>query len=213
MLGRCCVGLFAVALQLHSPKSSPAPSERNTIRNRIASPTETVVPNGRNSVRSPIAPQPRFRRRVLFAPDTFGFPQLNRAAGIIFSGTVTHIERIPARAGQALETIAIRFHVEYAIRGVTPGDSVTISEWIGLWSAGQRYQLGERLLLFLYPPSKLGLTSCVGGSLGRFAVDPAGHISLSGEQVSAFQGNPVFGGRSRVRLSDFAWAVRAREEE
>jgi hypothetical protein len=33
---------------------------------------------------------------------------------------------------------------------------VTILEWLGLSSSGQRYAIGEHVL-FLYPPSKLGL--------------------------------------------------------
>jgi len=45
-----------------------------------------------------------------------------------------------------------------------------------LWSFGLRYRRGERALLFLYPPSRLGLTSWVGGPLGRFAVDSTGSV-------------------------------------
>src|SRR5580765_6038975 len=118
--------------------------------------------------RPPLPPGPR--------PGGFGFPQFSRAAGRIFSGTVTHIERRPATAGQTVETVAVTFHVENAVRGVTPGQNLTITQWIGLWSSGQRYRVGERVALFLYPNSKLGLTSTVGGSLGRFAVDRAGWL-------------------------------------
>ncbi|GAC1428679.1 MAG: hypothetical protein NVS1B11_11280 [Terriglobales bacterium] len=46
-----------------------------------------------------------------------------------------------------------------------------------------RYFVGERLLLFLYPPSKLGLTSPVGGSLGRFNLDSAGNVALRPEYL------------------------------
>ena len=31
-------------------------------------------------------------------------------------------------------------------------------------------------MLFLYPPSKVGLTSPVGGGAGRFRVDPQGNV-------------------------------------
>jgi len=34
-------------------------------------------------------------------------------------------------------------------------------------------------MLFLYPPSKLGLTSPVGGLSGRFNVDPGGRIIIN----------------------------------
>jgi len=146
-------------------------------------------------------------------PITIGFPVIARAAGTIFSGTVTAIARRPATRGQAVETVAITFHVESAIRGVKPGEELTIAQWIGLWSAGQRYRVGERVLLFLYPPSKLGLTSCVGGAIGRFTVDPWGHVLLSAQHLSAFRMDPVLGGKSRVRFSDFALAVRHAAEE
>jgi hypothetical protein len=137
-----------------------------------------------------------------------GFPVLSSAAGTIFSGTVTAIVRRPATQGQAVETVAITFHVENAIRGAAAGEDLTISQWIGLWSSGQRYRVGERVLLFLYPPSKLGLTSCVAGALGHFTVDPRGRILLSAQHLSAFRTDPILGGKSRVSFGDFARAVQ-----
>jgi|GraSoiStandDraft_60_1057301.scaffolds.fasta_scaffold32622_2 hypothetical protein len=142
-----------------------------------------------------------------------GFPQFVRAAGTIFSGTVTKIERRPAAARQSVETVAVTFRIENALRGATPGQDLTITQWIGLWSSGQRYRVGERVLLFLYPVSKLGLTSCVGGALGRFAVDRSGQVLLTAQQLSAFQKDPVLGGKSRARFGDFALAVRHAGEE
>jgi len=141
------------------------------------------------------------------------FPNIVRAAGMIFSATVQRIERHPASAGQSVETVAITLHVERAIRGAMPGEDLTISQWIGLWSGGQRYRVGERVLLFLYPRSKLGLTSCVGGSLGRFNIDAWGRVALSARQLSAFQTDPVLRGKSRVAFGDFALAVRHADEE
>jgi hypothetical protein len=69
------------------------------------------------------------------------------------------------------------------------------------------------VLLFLYPPSKLGLTSCVGGTIGRFAIDPWGRVLLSAQHLAAFRADPVLGGKSRLRFSDFALAVRRASEE
>jgi hypothetical protein len=141
-----------------------------------------------------------------------GFPRIAQAAGIIFSGTVTGIERRPATHSQAIETVAITFHVEQAIRGALPGEDLTISQWMGLWSSGQRYRVGERVLLFLYPPSKLGLTSCVAAPMGRFAVGPGGRVLLTAQHISEFRADPVLGGKSRARFSDFAQAVRRASE-
>jgi len=159
----------------------------------------------------PVQPYPRLR--WLTSPGPVGFPLLANAAGTIFSGTVTAIKRRPADAGQSVETIAVTFHVEQSMRGAIPGEDLTVSQWMGLWSSGQRYRLGERVLLLLYPPSKLGLTSCVGGGMGRFAIDPQGRVVLSARHLSAFRTDPVLGGKSRVRLSDFARAVRRANEE
>jgi hypothetical protein len=132
---------------------------------------------------------------------------------MIFSATVTSITRRPATDGQAMETVAITFHVERAIRGATPGEDLTITQWMGMWSSGQRYRIGERALLFLYPPSKVGLTSCVGGPMGRFNLDSLGRVLLSAQQLSAFRRDPVLGGKSRVSFRDFALAVQLATEE
>jgi hypothetical protein len=67
---------------------------------------------------------------------------------------------------------------------------LTIREWAGLWSSGDRYRKGERLLLFLYRPSKLGLTSLVGETLGRFPVDSAGNIILDNQKLAALSTRP-----------------------
>jgi hypothetical protein len=85
---------------------------------------------------------------------------------------------------------------------------LTILEWLGLWSSGQRYAVGEHVLLFLYPASKLGLTSAVGGALGQFRLDSASGILPSERQLAAFQADPLFAGRSRIALNDLAQALR-----
>lgn len=141
------------------------------------------------------------------------FSNLARAAGTIFSGTVTRLERKPAINGQTLGTVNVTFHIENGLRGATRGKQFTVSEWGGLWQSGERYLVGERVLIFLYPRSKLGLTSCVSGQMGRFELDPQGNVLLSPRHLYAFRRDPVLGGRSRVALSDFASAVRQASEE
>jgi len=153
----------------------------------------------------PIRPMPW---RPVAPPGTFGLNQFARAAGIIFSGKVTGIVHRPAAGGQAIETVAVTFHVEKAIRGAAPGEDLTITQWIGLWSSGERYRVGERAFFFFYPLSKVKLTSCIGGRMGRFAIDHDGWVRLSSQQLSAFRTDPVLGGKSRVRFSDFTLAVR-----
>jgi hypothetical protein len=165
---------------------------------------------------APTVPEPVLPPRLpVTLPGGFGFPQFARAAGIIFSGTVTKVEPRPATAasGHAVTTIAITFHIENAIRGATSGQDLTISQWIGAWSSGQRYRVGERVFLFLYPRSKLGLTSCVGGAMGRLAIDPLGRVLLTAQHLAAFRNDPILGGKSRVDFNDFALAVRRLGEE
>jgi hypothetical protein len=128
-------------------------------------------------------------------------------AGTIFSGTVTKIERGPASGGTAVATVSITFQIEHPLHGVVAGDRITILEWLGLWSSGQRYVLGQRVLLFLYPPSKLGLTSSVGGTIGQFRFDHAGRILLSDVQMAVFRSDPLLNGRSQIAFKDFAHAL------
>jgi hypothetical protein len=162
----------------------------------------------------PPLPHPPFPARPLaFAPGSV-LSHISQTAGMIFSGRVIAITRGPSSGGRPIEAVAITFHVERAIRGVRKGQTLTIRQWAGLWSNGQHYRIGERLLLFLYPPSRLGLTSVVGGDIGRFTVDPAGWIQLSEKHLTLFATDPVLGGKSRVAFPDFAQNLRHfREEE
>ena len=96
--------------------------------------------------------------------------QLARDAGIIFRGAVERVERVAPAPGD-VGTVRVTFRIAEALRGATPGEALTIREWDGLWHAGDRYRVGEHLLLFLYPPSgDLGLTTTVGGEQGRIRV-------------------------------------------
>jgi hypothetical protein len=213
MHGRCCPCLLILSSLILSPilvlgQSVPGQSVRS--QSAPASPEFALPPS--HGVPPPEAPDPVLPTRPL-PPVTVGFPTVTRGAGIIFSGTVTAIARHPTSRASVVETVAITFHVESAIRGTTPGENLTISQWIGLWSGGQRYRVGERVLLFLYPPSKLGLTSTVAGAIGRFTIDPRGRVLLTARHLSAFRQDPVLGGKSSVSFSDFARAVRRVGEE
>lgn len=210
MHGRSCIRLLAISLWLLVPgylcgqtvRVPPAPELAASAPPPDLNPypTQPQVNNLRRHL--PIAP-----------PGPVGFSFIARAAGTIFSGTVTSIARRPATGGQPVETVAITFHVENAIRGATPGQNLTITQWIGLWSGGQRYRIGERVLLFLYPPSKLGLTSCVAGQMGRFTIDPQGRVRLTEQHLSSFRTDPVLGGQTHLLVSDFARAVQRTAEE
>jgi hypothetical protein len=98
------------------------------------------------------------------------------------------------------------------MRGTSAGQSLTIHEWAGLWISGERYRVGEHVLLFLYSPSKLGLTSPVAGGIGKFAVDAQGRIVMNAVQTATVAVDPVLaektGGKSVVLYADFARAVQ-----
>jgi len=104
--------------------------------------------------------------------------QLSRRAGMIFAGTVlgstpptTTIDRtIPA----SIPAVQVSFRVDRAIAGVARGQVLTIREWAGASSMQRPMIKGQHILIFLYPPSRLGLTSPVGGSLGQVALDASG---------------------------------------
>ncbi len=194
--------LLAMSILILAPIMLNGQSDRRILSPEFELPLSPriVLPQTVDSLRLPLP--------ATAPPGTNGFPLIARAAGTIFFGTVTAVARRPANHGQSLETVAITFHIQNSIRGATPGQDLTISQWIGLWSGGQRYRVGERVLLFLYPPSKLGLTSSVGGEMGRFTVDLWGRVLLSTQHLSAFRADPLLGGKSRVSLGDFAMAVR-----
>src|SRR5580698_5259916 len=136
------------------------------------------------------------------------FRQLVHSAGIIFAGRVVFIGHAasPLRPNPACTTVT--FQVENAMRGTFRGRNLTIHEWAGLWTDGERYRLGERVLLFLYSPSKLGLTSPVAGALGKFTMDAQGQVVMSGQHVTTFAGDPLLAGKAVVSYADFAFMVR-----
>ncbi len=126
---------------------------------------------------------------------------LARDAGLIFSGTVERIERITPAARGDIGVLRVTFRVGEALRGAAPGETVTISEWDGLWVSRDRYRLGERLLLFLYPPSPgLGLTTTVGGDQGRIALNDSGlSIAEVARQLGETRSRPTASERQPTR--------------
>ena len=154
--------------------------------------------------RYPVGRDPGFPRPIVF-------PQVVKAAGIIFSGRVISVGRHPSSKG-ALST-AVTFKVEHAMRGTSAGQNLTIHEWAGLWNRGERYRVGERVLLFLYFPSRLGLTSPVAGPIGRFAIKNNGEILLTPRHIHFLATDPILGGRTIAPYADFSLAVQRSSRE
>jgi len=153
-------------------------------------------------------------------PARYGEPslvQLSRNSGYIFVGTVKSVARVEPMSQSGVATVRITFHVENALRGVRRGQTLVIREWAGRWDSGGHYRVGERTMLFLFPPGKLGLTSPVGGELGKFRLDSYGHVLLNREQIAAVSANPVLAapwqGRSRMTWRELSNGIRRASQE
>ena len=124
--------------------------------------------------------------------------QLSRRAGMIFAGTVlsttaqtgttenvTTKTVAPYRAVPgATPAVQLSFRVDEAIAGVEPGQVLTIHEWAGAWSMYRPMSKGQHILIFLYPPSRLGFASPVGGSVGQIALDASGKNVVEGNAAA-----------------------------
>jgi len=148
-------------------------------------------------------------RLISPAPRPLAFRQVIRSSAMIFAGTVLRVEHLRADPGSPVEITQISFRVETSIRGTRPRQLIQIREWGGLWTAGERYAPGEHVLLFLYPKSKLGLTSPVGGPAGRFEVDAKGRVKIAREHILLGHGVS----RSGVDTRAFAREIRRAARE
>jgi hypothetical protein len=201
--------IFSLSILLASPLRGQSASEDHLriFRPVMASPPDTPR---FSPVRLPVPIAEPWRIPV--APTPIGLPQITSIAGIIFSGRVTFVGRaggsLMSTPGQTTASTMVTFQVEDALRGTTAGQNLTIHEWAGLWNGKEHYRVGERVMLFLYPPSRLGLTSPVAGPMGRFAIDPEGRIKMNLQNISAVAADPVIGGKKLVPYADFFHAVR-----
>jgi hypothetical protein len=139
--------------------------------------------------------------------------QMSRRAGMIFAGTVlttaTSIATTQTAATDrtlpgATPAVQLSFRVDEAIAGVERRQILTIHEWAGAWSMQRPMSKGQHILIFLYPLSRLGLTSPVGGSVGQVALDPNGK--------SASSAQPRFATASVSQLERAIRSARSGEE-
>lgn len=141
--------------------------------------------------------------------------RITSPAGYIFAGKVKSVSYLQPRSLSEVATVQITFQVEQAVKGTRVGSFLTVQEWAGLWNAGERYRVGERVVLFLYPKSKLGLTSAVGGAQGRFALDREGQVILDQQRVLTVGalGKPVRATARRIPLRQFRREIRLAQEQ
>ena len=105
--------------------------------------------------------------------------QIARAAGIIFVGSVVHVERLPASHDHPIPAIQTKFSVERAIAGTHLGQVLTLQEWAAIEPMERPLRQGQRALYLFYPPSRFGLTSPDAGSLGQVMIDRYGNVIAS----------------------------------
>lgn len=145
--------------------------------------------------------------------------QMARASGMIFSGTVLSVEPQPAGKGRPLPLVLTKFRVNRGIVGVRDEEVISIHEWAGAWSSHRAMRNGQRMLIFYYPTSRLGLTSPVAGPLGQIMLDPRGEIAATNPQdplrdgagsTPAAEAEVFVGSSARVNSSPSQRRVQAR---
>jgi len=148
-------------------------------------------------------------------PPGIGQRPVIRSSGYAFAGTVKAVQHVAAAKPNGIATTRITFHVDRAIRGARTGQTLVVTEWAGLWASGEQYRRGEHVLLFLYPPSKLGLTSPVRGSEGRFRVGGRGRVVVPPRQRGGLppRVRARLGEDGEIEVAEFARAMRLAREE
>ena len=161
--------------------------------------------------------------------------QLSRRAGMIFAGAVLTVATPAAHplavttsksisssraASSATPVVELSFRVDQAIAGVELGQVLTIHEWVGAWSMHRPIQSGQHILIFLYTPSRLGLTSPVGGTLGEIVLDTSGKYVSDRQETGGlgFRDGPTaqpleFLNDPRASVVQLARAIRNAREE
>jgi hypothetical protein len=110
------------------------------------------------------------------------FDTLVGQAEVIFAGHIKSVEP----PNESHSTYVITAVVTDGIRGVRTGTDFQWNEWAGSWPLrGQRYRAGQNLILLMYKPDKNGISSVMGGSLGRFEVTASNTVKLSDLQRRA----------------------------
>ncbi len=202
LLARCTLTLAAFALLAMGALGGDGTAGA-AARGQKAAPL--LSPPG---ARFPTLPVPGPPRSNPMPPIGRDLRLLIRPAGIIFSGHVISIAHRGASSIPSPAATTITFQVDDAIRGVRAHERLTIREWAGLWARGERYRVGERVVLFLYPPGRLGFTSPVTGGMGRFGIDSRGRVVLNGLQIQTFEGDSFVRGREIIPYGDFVPALR-----
>ena len=128
-----------------------------------------------NSSASELNENPKIERHLIFDTLPLNLEEIIEAAGLIFSGVCTNVENIENDPEANLPVYKYTFKVTDAIKGTGNREFITFKQWQAT-SKDAGYNIGEKYVLFLYPESKLGLTSPVGFLQGQFNVEIRGFL-------------------------------------
>jgi hypothetical protein len=99
--------------------------------------------------------------------------EMVKYSATIVVGKVTDVREGRHSQYQNIAVTYVTVKVETALRG-TPSQSFTFMQYGGIKSRSiadaPTYRTNEEILLFLYPESKVGFTSPVGGGQGKFLI-------------------------------------------
>jgi len=217
MTGKCLLAaclLLSIVSALTAEQNAASDRVQNQSLPKVPSIQRTIVPlpfpAAIHGSTGTIPPDIRWEIARLSSPTELR--SLVRPAGIIFSGQVIAVQRDGDGAAEGAAAISsatnITFRVVDAFRGTIPGENLTIHEWAGLWTRGETYRVGERVLLFLYPPSRLGFTSPVHSAVGRFEMIMRDTIALNPWQTQFFSRGMGWRTRARIPYAALASYIR-----
>lgn len=110
--------------------------------------------------------------RVIFDSLPLNLEEITNSADRVFAGTCKKIEEIEKDPLSNLKVVRYTFRVLETIKGVST-DEITFTQWKPT-TVEAPYVIGKKYVMFLYPNSRLGLTSPVGYMQGKFLVEKAG---------------------------------------
>jgi hypothetical protein len=114
--------------------------------------------------------------------------ELVKRAGIILVGQVYAIrmpagEANPGTSGglhsSMPHVVEIEFRVDQGVRGTSIGEPFVLRETEDQWRKGPQFTPHERVIVFLYPPDKDGLSAPVGGAVGVLPRSDADEVDLT----------------------------------
>ena len=123
---------------------------------------------------SELSESPKIERHLVFDTIPLNLEEIIEASSLIFSGVCTNVENIESDEKSNLPVYKYTFKVIDNIKGANK-EFITFKQWQAT-SEEAGYSIGEKYILFLYPESKLGLTSPVGFLQGQFAVQTKGFL-------------------------------------